>query len=96
MPCEADRQLRAGVAIIPQAVQQAKAASGNSLFKAAEKLGLKLEPQKAPVDLLVIDRVMKLAAAISFEDPEPSALCRFQSRSTRPLTRSIWMLRPIA
>lgn len=49
----------AGVALPPQALQLAEAASGDSLFSSVEKLGLKLEPRKAPVDALVIDHIEK-------------------------------------
>jgi uncharacterized protein (TIGR03435 family) len=52
--------MAAGVAITPRAVQQAKVASGASLFNAIENLGLKLEPRNAPVELLVIDHIQKL------------------------------------
>jgi uncharacterized protein (TIGR03435 family) len=51
--------LAAGVAIPPQAIQMAEAASGDSLFNALEKLGLKLESRKAPVEVLVIDHAEK-------------------------------------
>ena len=54
--------IAAGVAITPLAVLQVKAASGDSLFAAVAKLGLKLEPPEAPVELVVIDHVEKLAA----------------------------------
>lgn len=35
------------------------ASSGDTLFNALEKLGLKLEPRKAPVEMLVIDQALK-------------------------------------
>lgn len=49
----------AGVAIPPQALQMAEAASGDSLANALDKLGLKLESRKAPVEVLVIDHAEK-------------------------------------
>jgi uncharacterized protein (TIGR03435 family) len=51
--------IAAGAAIPPQVLQQAEAASGDSLFNAVEKLGLKLESRKAPVEVLVIDHAEK-------------------------------------
>jgi uncharacterized protein (TIGR03435 family) len=33
---------------------------GNSIFQSVEELGLKLEPRRAPVDVIVIDRVEKV------------------------------------
>jgi uncharacterized protein (TIGR03435 family) len=51
--------IAAGVALPPQALQAAEAASGDSLFNAVEKLGLKLESRKAPVEVLVIDHAEK-------------------------------------
>jgi uncharacterized protein (TIGR03435 family) len=35
------------------------ASSGDTLFNAVEKLGLKLEPRKAPIEMLVIDQALK-------------------------------------
>lgn len=52
--------IAAGVALPPQALQAAEAASGDSLFNAVEKLGLKLESRKAPVEVLVIDHAEKM------------------------------------
>ncbi len=51
--------IAAGVTLPPQALQMAEAASGDSLINAVEKLGLKLESRKAPVDVLVIDHCEK-------------------------------------
>ena len=51
--------IAAGVALPPHAIQMAEAASGDSLFNALEKMGLKLESRKAPVEVLVIDHAEK-------------------------------------
>jgi uncharacterized protein (TIGR03435 family) len=51
--------IAAGVAIPPQVLQQVEGASGDSLFNAVEKLGLKLDSRKAPVEVLVIDGAEK-------------------------------------
>ena len=51
--------IAAGVQLPPQALQVAEAASGDSLVNAVEKLGLKLESRKAPVEVLVIDHAEK-------------------------------------
>ena len=51
--------IAAGVAVPPQAVQMADAASLDSLYSALEKLGLKLESRKAPVEVLVVDHAEK-------------------------------------
>ncbi len=49
--------ISAGVALSPRAIQLAEASSGDSLANALEKLGLKLESRKAPVEVLVIDHI---------------------------------------
>jgi uncharacterized protein (TIGR03435 family) len=51
--------IAAGVAIPPQVLQQVESASGDSLLNAVEKLGLKLESRKAPIEVLVIDHSEK-------------------------------------
>lgn len=51
--------IAAGATLPPQAIQMAEAASLDSLFIALEKLGLKMEPRKAPVEILVIDHAEK-------------------------------------
>jgi len=34
--------------------------SGGSIFQSVQKMGLKLEPKKAPVEILVVDHLDKL------------------------------------
>jgi uncharacterized protein (TIGR03435 family) len=51
--------IAAGVALPPQALQLAESASGDSLANVLEKLGLKLESRKAPIEVLVIDHCEK-------------------------------------
>jgi uncharacterized protein (TIGR03435 family) len=51
--------IAAGIQLSPRAVQLADEASGSSLFSAIEKLGLKLESRKAPLEVLVIDHAEK-------------------------------------
>jgi uncharacterized protein (TIGR03435 family) len=51
--------IAAGDPLPPQAIQMAEAASMDSLSAALEKLGLKLESRKAPLDVLVIDHCEK-------------------------------------
>jgi len=48
-----------GIELSPRALLLAQAASGDSLAGALEKLGLRLESRKAPVEVLVIDEVRK-------------------------------------
>ncbi len=54
--------ISAGVALPPEAHQLLETASGDSLFSAVQTLGLRLEPRKAPLDVLVIDHVQKTPA----------------------------------
>jgi uncharacterized protein (TIGR03435 family) len=49
----------AGIVLPPQALRLLENGEPVSLFNAIEKLGLKLEAQKAPLDLLVIDEARK-------------------------------------
>jgi uncharacterized protein (TIGR03435 family) len=51
--------MAAGIALPPQAIQMAEAASGDSLSSALDKLALKLESRKAPLEVIVIDHAEK-------------------------------------
>jgi uncharacterized protein (TIGR03435 family) len=51
--------ISSGMALPPEAIQAMERASGDSLFSALQALGLKLESRKAPLDVLVIDRMEK-------------------------------------
>jgi uncharacterized protein (TIGR03435 family) len=48
-----------GTVLPPEVTKLADAASGDTLFEAVEKLGLKLEPKKAPIEVLVIDQSLR-------------------------------------
>ncbi len=49
--------LSAGITLPPQALRLLDEASGDSLYAAIEKLGLKLEARKQPLDVLVVDHM---------------------------------------
>jgi uncharacterized protein (TIGR03435 family) len=49
-----------GTVLSPEALNLVEAASGDTLFIAVEKLGLKLAPRKAPIEILVIDQSLKM------------------------------------
>ena len=51
--------LAAGITLPPQALKLLAESSGDSLLAAVEKLGLKLESRKAPLDVLVVDHIEK-------------------------------------
>jgi uncharacterized protein (TIGR03435 family) len=51
--------ISSGITLPPQALQLLDTASGDSLLNAVEKLGLKLESLKAPIEVLVIDHIEK-------------------------------------
>jgi len=48
-----------GSVVSPGALRLVDASSGDTLFKAIEKLGLKLESRKAPIEVLIIDQARK-------------------------------------
>jgi uncharacterized protein (TIGR03435 family) len=49
----------AGVVLPPQALRLLDGGSPVSLFDAMQKVGLKLDPRKAPLDMLVVDDARK-------------------------------------
>jgi uncharacterized protein (TIGR03435 family) len=49
----------AGVVLPPQALRALDNSSGDSLANALQKVGLKLEPRKAPLDFLVVDSMQR-------------------------------------
>jgi uncharacterized protein (TIGR03435 family) len=49
-----------GSVVSPEALKLVDASSADTLFNAVEKLALKLEPQKAPIETLVIDQALKI------------------------------------
>ena len=49
----------AGAALPPEALKALDSAPGDSTFSALESVGLKLEPRKAPIEVLVIDHIEK-------------------------------------
>ena len=51
--------LAAGVALPPEAMKALDNGAGDALFTVIQTLGLKLEPRKAPQDVLVIDHITK-------------------------------------
>jgi uncharacterized protein (TIGR03435 family) len=53
----------AGVVLPPEALRALEGVSDNSLFTAVQALGLKLEQRKAPLEVLLIDRVEKAPTA---------------------------------
>ncbi len=48
-----------GAVLPPETLKLMETASGDSMFVALEKLGLKMEPRKAPLEVLVIDHMEK-------------------------------------
>ena len=48
-----------GVVLPPQAMRALAVSGGDSLFSSIQLLGLKLEPRKAPLDVLVVDSAEK-------------------------------------
>jgi len=51
--------IASGNALPPEVLKLVDASPGDALFNAVEKLGLKLEPRKAPIELLVVDEARK-------------------------------------
>jgi uncharacterized protein (TIGR03435 family) len=51
--------IAAGATLSPEVLKLLDASSGDTLFNAVEKLGLKLELRKAPIEALVIDEAQK-------------------------------------
>jgi uncharacterized protein (TIGR03435 family) len=51
--------INAGVVLPPQALKALEGASMGSLFSSLDKLGLKLDARKSPLDLLVVDQALK-------------------------------------
>jgi uncharacterized protein (TIGR03435 family) len=51
--------IAAGVNLPPEALRALSGSSGDSLLSALERLGLKLETRKAPLDILVVDHIEK-------------------------------------
>ena len=51
--------IAAGVVLPPQAMKLLEGNSGDSLFSAIAALGLKLDTRKAPVEVLVVDEMLK-------------------------------------
>jgi uncharacterized protein (TIGR03435 family) len=51
--------IAAGVTMPPEAMKALEYSSGDSLLAALEKVGLRLERRKAPLDVLTIDSMMK-------------------------------------
>lgn len=48
-----------GALLSPEVLKLVDASSGDTLFNAVEKLGLKLEPRKAPIEMLMIDQALR-------------------------------------
>lgn len=51
--------IAAGVTLPPEALRALDGSSGDSLFASLQILGLKLENHKAPLEMLVVDQVLK-------------------------------------
>ena len=51
--------IAAGVTMPPEALRMLSGSSGDSLLNALERLGLKLETRKAPIQVLVVDHIEK-------------------------------------
>lgn len=55
--------INSGVVLPPQVVRLAEGNSAASLLDAAQKVGLKIEAKKAPLDQIVVDQVLKTPTA---------------------------------
>ena len=55
--------LAAGVAMPPEAMRLLEGATDDSLFSALQAYGLKIEPRKAPLDVIAIDHIDKAPTA---------------------------------
>lgn len=51
--------IAAGVTMPPEAIHVMEAANGYSMVDALDKLGLKLESRKAPIDMMIVDQLAK-------------------------------------
>jgi len=51
--------ISAGVVLPPQALRVLDSASGDSVFAAVQKLGLRLEPRRAKLEVVVVDSMAK-------------------------------------
>jgi len=51
--------VNSGVVLPPQVLQYMEGSSISSLFDAVQQAGLKLDPRKAPLDLIVVDQAQK-------------------------------------
>jgi uncharacterized protein (TIGR03435 family) len=51
--------IASGASLSPEVLKLVDASSGDTLFNAVEKLGLKLDSRKAPIETLVIDEAQK-------------------------------------
>jgi uncharacterized protein (TIGR03435 family) len=52
--------VNAGVTLPPQALRLLDGATDESLFSALRSLGLKLEPRKSPLDVIIVDQINKV------------------------------------
>lgn len=55
--------LTAGVALPPEAMRLLEGATDDSLYSALQSYGLKIEPRKAPLDVIVVDHIDRAPTA---------------------------------
>lgn len=55
--------IAAGVALPPEAMRLLEGATDDSLYAALQSYGLKIEPRKAPLDVIVVDHIDKAPTA---------------------------------